>query len=149
MVSTLHLILLAVWCGVVATEGVLELYPYRRPDMHQYSIRFHYWIDLLVELPLIIGVLATGTVLVVVTWPATALQVVKICCGLVAVSANLACIVIVLRRKRKLDAKAPDAVLWRSTRRIILCAAAGLPFATAAAGLGFWLGYHRLLELIG
>ena len=57
--SILHMAFLGFWGGVVATESVLEVYPYRRRELHQHTIQFHYWIDLIVELPLVIGVVAT------------------------------------------------------------------------------------------
>jgi hypothetical protein len=148
LISIIHGVVLCLWGGVVAAESVLELYPYRRRDLHQHSIRFHFWIDLLVELPLIIGVLTTGAVLVARAGPLTGTHIIKIICAAAAVSANLACVALVLKRKRLLDEGAADTDLWRSTRRIVLCAVVGLPFAAAAAGMGFWLAYHRLLDLL-
>jgi hypothetical protein len=148
LVSIMHLTLLCLWGGVVATESVIELYPFRRRQLHQDSIRLHYWIDLLVELPLIVGVLASGIALVVLAWPLTWTHALKIAGAAVAVSANLICIVFVVRRGRALAAGAPEPELWAATRRIIICAVVGLPFAAVAAGLGFFLAYHRLLELI-
>jgi ABC-type molybdate transport system permease subunit len=58
-----HLIVLSMWGGVVATEAVIEIFPFRRRELHAATIRFHYWIDLLVELPLVLAVIATGIVL--------------------------------------------------------------------------------------
>jgi hypothetical protein len=148
LVSIVHLALLCLWGGVVATESVIELYPYRRSESHEHSIRFHFWIDLLVELPLIAGVLISGTALVVLAWPLTWTHALKIACAAVAVSANLYCIILVIRRGKALAAQAPDPELRAATRRIIMCAVVGLPFAAVAAGLGFFLAYHRLLALI-
>ncbi|HUT55170.1 MAG TPA: hypothetical protein VM658_17405 [bacterium] len=148
LVSIIHLVLLSLWGGVVATESVIELYPFRNRALHENSIRFHYWIDLLVELPLIAGVVASGVALVVLAWPLTWTHALKIACAAVAVSANLVCIVFVLRRGKSLAAGAPEPELWAATRRIIMCAVIGLPFAAVAAGMGFFLAYHRLLALI-
>jgi hypothetical protein len=148
LVSIVHLVFLSLWGGVVATEAVVELYPYRRGVLHEHSIRYHFWIDLLVEAPLILGVIATGLTLAVLAWPLSWTHIIKILCAASAITANLVCIVFVLRRKIRLDAGATEAELWLSTRRIILCAAVGLPFAAFAAGLGFWLAYHRLLDLL-
>jgi hypothetical protein len=147
LVSIIHLVVLCLWGGVVAAESVIELYPYRRRELHDHSIRFHFWIDLLVELPLIIGVLTTGVVLITLAWPLTGTHIIKILCAAVCISANIVCIALVLKRKRQLDDGAADPDLWRSTRRIVLCAVVGLPFAAAAAGMGFWLAYQRLLNL--
>ena len=68
-----HLVLLGVWAGVVAAEAVLELMPRRRPQLHTYTVRAHYWIDLLVELPVILGVTISGMVLLSMVWPPTTL----------------------------------------------------------------------------
>ncbi|MBI5480458.1 MAG: hypothetical protein HY906_16465 [Deltaproteobacteria bacterium] len=130
-----HLVLLALWGGVVATEAVIELYAVRHHELHTSTIRLHYWIDLLVELPLIIGVAASGTWLAVRLWPLSVTHFVKIGCVMVPLAANLACIAFVLRRKGRLDAEATDAELWQHTRRIIACAGvdmrvAGRPLAT-------------------
>ncbi len=148
LVSIIHLVFLCLWGGVVATESVLELYPFRRKELHEHSIRYHFWIDLLVELPLIIGVVATGLTLVILAWPVSGIHLVKILCAASAVTANLACIVLVIKRKAGLEAGASENDLRLITRRIILCAAVGLPLAAIAAGLGFWLAYQRMLELL-
>jgi len=149
LVSMVHLILLCLWGGVVATETVLELYPYRRRELHPYAIRFHYWIDLLVEAPLILGVLVTGATLIALAWPLTGVQSVKVACALVAVSMNVLCIVLVIQRKRRLDGQAAEPDAWSITRRIVRCAMVGLPFAAVAAGLGFWLAQQRMAQLLG
>ena len=147
-VSMAHLIFLCLWGGVVATEAVLELYPYWRKVLHEHSIRYHFWIDLLVELPLVLAVIASGATLAVLAWPLSAMHIVKISCAATAVSANLACIVLVIRRKQRLDSGASEAEMWQATRRIVMCAVIGMPFAAVAAGLGFFLAYHRMLDLL-
>lgn len=148
LVSIVHLVMLCLWGGVVAAEAVLELYPYRRKSLHEHSIRYHYWIDILVELPLVIAVFSTGMILVVLAWPLTAIHLFKILCAAVAITANLVCIFLVLQRKRRLEEGAPEKELWRSTRKIVLCAALGLPLAACAAGMGFWLAYQRMLDIL-
>jgi len=148
LVSMIHLVVLCLWGGVVATESVLELYPYRRKVLHENSIRYHFWIDLLVELPLILAVIATGMTLVYLAWPLSAAHFIKLGCVSIAVSANLICVYLVVRRKLRLDAGAAEAELWAATRRIVMCAVVGMPFAAVAASLGFWLAYSRLLKLL-
>ena len=50
--------------------------------------------------------------------------------------------------KKCLDAgEDPDAI-WPSTRTIHLLAAIGIPIGLAAAGIGFWLGAQRMIELL-
>jgi len=129
---------------VVATEAVLELYPRRRKEMHHSTIRAHYWIDLLVELPVLLGVAVSGMVLLSLTWPPTPWHVVKICCGGAAVAANLVCIALVLRRHKTLTMVGDDSALWSMSRRISLTAAVGIPLALVAVVLGFWLASQRL-----
>jgi len=63
ILAMLHLVMLSLWGGVVATEAVIEVYPFRQRELHTATIRFHYWIDLLVELPLVLAVIATGSAL--------------------------------------------------------------------------------------
>lgn len=40
--ALVHLMFLSMWGGVVATEAVVEVYPFRRPELHSATIRFHY-----------------------------------------------------------------------------------------------------------
>ena len=147
LASLVHLVFLCLWGGVVATEAVLELYPYRRQVLHEHSIRYHYWIDLLVELPLLLAVLITGIALSVLARPLSSKHVLLILFALVAVAANVACIALVVRRKVLLERGAADTELWRISRRILTCAGVGMPFAALASAFGFWLAYHRMVAL--
>lgn len=143
-VSVVHLALLTFWGGIVATESVLEIYPTRHRDHHPQTIVFHYWIDLLVELPAILGVVASGLLLTLLSWPLSGLHWLKIACAAGAIISNVLCIALVLRRKRQMDAGVPDKELWQQTRRVFLCLKLGLPLALVAAGLGFRLAFERL-----
>lgn len=138
-----HLVVLALWGGVVATEAVIEIAPFRRKDLHEAAVRLHYWIDLLVELPLVIAVVVTGTTLLVMTDEITRLHVIKVCFGGAAVAVNLFCIGMVLWRARRLD-EGDQPALWRASRIVLSCFAIGLAFAAVAATLGFQLGLERL-----
>jgi len=139
-----HLIVLSMWGGVVATEEVIEIYPFRRKELHAATIRFHYWIDLLVELPLVLAVVATGVSLVILTDPMTPLHFVKIGCGSAAVAVNIFCIAVVVRRGKKLERHPDDQSLWRSSKTVLICFAAGLLCAACAAVLGFRFALDRL-----
>ncbi len=97
-----HLMVLSLWGGVVATEAVIEIMPFRQKDLHPATIRLHYWIDLLVELPLVILVVVTGGTLLYLTEEITRLHVIKVVFGSAAVAVNFFCIVMVLRRARRL-----------------------------------------------
>ncbi len=130
---TLHLFVLALWGGVLASEGVLELLPLRRPELRPATVVFHYFIDLLVELPLLLGILLTGALLLHGR-PFTGLVAAKVACGSIAVLANLACIVFVVKRR---SASANLQAIW--TRRIYASALVGVPAGVGALILGAWL----------
>ncbi|MBT3218800.1 MAG: hypothetical protein HN348_06890, partial [Proteobacteria bacterium] len=95
--------------------------------------RVHYWIDLLVELPLVLTVVATGLVMLIALWPLTWLHFIKIGLALVAVVANIYCITQVIERHRG----SPDGP---HTGRIYFSGAA-IPFALVAAMIGL-LWFH-------
>jgi hypothetical protein len=139
----LHLVALSMWGGVVATEAVIEIYPFKRLELHPATIRMHYWIDLLVELPLVVAVLASGSALLWAVEDITRLHLVKVGFGSAAVLVNLSCIAVVVRRARRLK-DGPESRLWRASRFILLCFAVGLGCAAVAAVLGFRLGLARL-----
>jgi hypothetical protein len=138
-----HLMSLCLWGGVVATEAVIEVLPFRRHELHPAAIRLHYWIDLLVELPLVIGVSVTGTTLLLLIQEVTTLHLVKVAFAAAAVLVNLFCIAVVLRRARHLD-RGAETKLWRASRVVLACFALGLACAAVAATLGFRLAFAHL-----
>jgi len=144
VLAMVHLVMLSLWGGVVATEAVIEIYPFRKRELHAATIRFHYWIDLLVELPLVLAVIATGSALFFLTDPVTPLHLVKIGLGGAAVAVNLFCIVVVVKRGRRLERDDDDGSLWRASRVVLACFAAGLLCAAGAAVLGFRFALERL-----
>jgi len=144
LVTMVHLIVLSMWGGVVATEAVIEVYPIRTHDLAEATSRFHYWIDLLVELPLVLAVVATGIASVCLSDRITGLHVVKIAFAGAAVGVNLFCIAVVLRRDRQRRAGATPEHLRRASRIVLACFAVGLACAAVAATLGFSLGMARL-----
>lgn len=135
----LHLLFLALWGGVVLTESVLELWGRRRKELLRPTVTFHFWIDLLIEAPIILGVLASGLLLLLTLESLTWLHALKVAAALLAVSANAYCILLVLARYRDLGQGADSEKLLARTRRVFLSAAVGMPLAAVAAGLGFWL----------
>ena len=132
-----HLVVLALWGGVVATEAVVEVYPFRCRELHPAAIRFHFWIDLLVELPLVLAVIATGVTLAITIDLLTPLHLVKIGCGVGAVAINLYCIVVVVQRGRQLQAEPDPEALFARKYFNNFCLAFGLLCAAAAAVMGF------------
>ncbi len=136
---TLHLVVLSAWAGLVGAETVLEVTGRRRAALGEAVARFHYWIDVLVELPLLAGVLVTGAVLLSEA-RLDALLWVKVGAGLGAVAANGACAVAVIARQRLARSGASEAALAPLTRRVFRTAIVGGPLALVA----LWLGGERV-----
>ncbi|MDX2436917.1 MAG: hypothetical protein QNL88_07715 [Acidobacteriota bacterium] len=140
----IHLIVLSLWGGVVATEAVIEVYPFRHREVHTATIRLHYWIDLLVEAPLVLAVVLTGGLLLMSTDTITPLHLVKVGFAGAAVIVNVFCIFVVVRRGRGLERATDDTQLWAASRVVLACFAVGLGCAGVAAVLGFNLALGRL-----
>ena len=147
LTEMIHLILLSLWGGVVLTEAIIEMYPYKNREQHGSSITLHYYIDLLVEAPLLLGVLITGIVLVFQV-KLVPLHYLLIACGLIAVGMNFTCIVLVIKRRTMQEQGQSETILWQYTRYIVTTAVLGIPAALIAAYVGFILGHQRLLHLI-
>ena len=131
-----HLIVLAMWLGVVITEALFEFAASDAQSLRA-AARFHYNVDKFGELPILVAVLVTGAILTVRAWPLTPLHVVKIAVSLIAVGAALVCVLWVFRRRQIQDVN----VLLGFRRRIWTLAAVAAVFATPALYLG--LAYFR------
>jgi hypothetical protein len=132
-----HLILLGLWGGVVLAEGIIEVVGRRDEASTAAAAQMHYWTDLLLELPLLAGVITTGVVLAWTT-PLTTLHWIKIACGAAAIGVNLWCIPVVLRRHRQVAHATADATL-AETGRVFLAIKLGVPPGLVALWLGFRL----------
>jgi len=126
-----HLVVLAMWLGVVITEVLFE-FAGSDADSLRAAARFHYNVDKYGELPILIGVLVTGGLLTVRAWPLTPLHVIKIATSLVSVGAALVCVLWVFKRRRIEDVD----VLLGFRRRIWSLAAIAAVFAGPALYLG-------------
>lgn len=93
-----HLIVLGMWLGVVITEVLFEFTASDAESLRA-EARFHNNVDKYGELPILIAVLVTGTMLTVRAWPLTPLHVIKIAASLVAVVAALICVRWVFQRR--------------------------------------------------
>lgn len=71
-------------------------------------------------------------------------HLIKIGFGAVAVAVNLFCIAVVVRRGRRLERDDAAEPLWRASRVVLACFAAGLTAAATAAILGFRFALDRL-----
>jgi len=131
-----HLIVLAMWLGVVITEVLFE-FTASDVDSLRGAARFHYNVDKYGELPILLAVLATGTILAARAWPLTPLHIVKISLSLAAVTSALICALWVFQRRSIEDRNA----LLGFRRRIWSVAAVAAFFATPALYIG--LVYFR------
>ena len=126
-----HFVVLVAWGLVVVVEAALELGARTDPQRRRVA-RLHYWIDLLVEIPLLLAVLATGTILLFGAWPPSPLLGLKIGLALIAIGINGYCAIhVILRHRRSDDVRA----LAHHGRRVLL-SGLGAPAALAAAYLG-------------
>src|SRR5262249_15621129 len=126
-----HLVALCLWGGCVLAESVVELAA--TDDAGRgHAARVHFWIDVLVELPLIVTMLATGAVLASRSWPPSPLLATKLGAALAAVAVNLYCAVMVVLRY--LHRHEPAAVRRYQIR--VRWSGLGIPFASVAAYIG-------------
>jgi hypothetical protein len=119
------------WLGVVITEVLFEFAASDAESLRA-AARFHYNVDKYGELPILVAVLVTGTILTVRSWPLSSLHIVKVSASLIAVGSALICILWVFQRRRIEDVH----VLLRLRRRIWSVAAVAAVFATPALYLG-------------
>jgi hypothetical protein len=133
-----HLVALCLWGGCVLAESVVELAAV--DDVGRvHATRVHFWIDVLVELPLIAAVLTTGVLLAGRSWPPSSLLATKMAAGLVGVGVNLYCaVMVVLRYLHRQD---PVAVRRYHVR--VRWSGVGIPFAAVAAYIG--LAHYTVL----
>jgi len=124
------------WLGVVITEVLFEFAGSDAESLRA-AARFHYNVDKFGELPILVAVLVTGTILAVRAWPLTPLHIIKIASSLIAVGSALICVLWVFRRRQIEDVE----VLLGYRRRIWTLAAVAAVFATPALYLG--LVYFR------
>ena len=147
-VSLIHLLSVGAWLGVVMTETLIEVYPYKNRGLHHSTIHFHYWIDLLVELPLVLLLLGSGIVLVFLSTSLDLLHILKIVTGLIPVVACFSGIYIVIRRANALKAGKKEEDLWGGSRNIVIVVLIASPFFGLSFGLGLWLARSRLLDMV-
>ncbi len=131
VLETTHVLLLGIWLGLVLVESLLE---FAGPRLTSYEdiARLHFWIDICLEAPLVVGVLLTGVLLLPQMGPVPPVFQIKIIAGLVAIASNLYCFSLVLARYRRRNH--PEALKVYTTR--ILWCWVGFPFGITALGIG-------------
>lgn len=137
-----HVIVLGLWGGCVLVEVLLELSALKNNALHDIMPELHYKIDVFIELPLLFLVLASG-IFLFQSAAMSPLLMFKAGAGLWAVTANLYCVFVVIRRKKMAD-EGNAAEVDKCTRRVFASAVAGIPAGLAALCLGlYFMGYIK------
>ncbi len=154
LVALAHLSFVSAFVGLYLAEATMELYAYffNRGDkeLNHSVIRVHYWIDNLVEIPIVAGFVVTGIWMAFLVDELTMLHIVKIGCAVFALSVpGIMCMRNVNKRYKLLKDNAPEDILLNKSGKIIyLVAIVFNPFVIATAAIGCWLAYNRVLESI-
>jgi hypothetical protein len=149
IVSLVHLCLVAAFFGLYLCEAVIEGYGAHRNEFHRSAIRYHYLMDIFVELPLMFAILATGVLLAVLVDELTPLHWILIACGTIAVFFCPFCFVRYVRTRNRLveEGTTDDAMLDEPRRRMgVWTLSLFNPLLIAALAIGSWLAYQRVLE---
>lgn len=118
------------WGGVVAAEAAPDS---PRTGVAAATGRCRYRIDLLVELPIVLGVLATGITAAILSEDLIRTHALKLTSAGLAGAVNLSGIAVVLRRDRLGLAGVPAGRLRRASRVVPVCFAVGPLVAAAGA----------------
>jgi hypothetical protein len=119
----IHLLVVGMWTGLVGAEVVLE-WICREGAAARTAAVVHYWLDVLVEAPLVLAVTVTGGALLAGAWPPGPLLAWKLALGAVPIASCVWSIALVVRRYRRLDD--PEA-LAAGRRRVLFSALAVAP----------------------
>lgn len=130
-----HLFAVALWLGCVFAETIMELVGRASEEAGRTVSKMHFYIDIFVEAPLLIVMLASGFMLLDVD-RLSGLYLVKVVCGFVAIAGNFYCIFYVIKRKRRMDI---DSVTQGHETDKIFLTVIAYPFAAIALVLGIYL----------
>ena len=117
-------------------------------EIHNTNIRNHFWIDVMVELPLVIGVVASGVTMAILVDRLSMLHITKIAIASCAMIGLGFCVKRVVRRNRMLEENLAEDSIIRESWKMYVTALIIEPLLIPILFLGFWLGYHRILESI-
>ncbi len=148
MVSTMHLCLVAAFLGVYACETIVEG-SHARDELHPTAIRMHFLIDIFLEIPLMIGIFATGVILSFQVEDVTTPHAWLIGCGTIVVFSCIFCFFRFVRtRRRLLDGETIDHARLAAIRSQFGVVTLGIltPALVVALGIGFWLAHQRAVE---
>jgi hypothetical protein len=129
----IHIVAASAWMGLIAAEVVIELSA-QDNTTRRFVAEAHKRIDLFFEGPLVAIVLLTGCVLLYPLWPsATALLLLKVAVGIIAVVSNVVCIHWVLGRARAKD----DGEFYQYAKKVSWTGYT-IPFGLLALALGLY-----------
>ena len=123
----LHFLAVGMWTGLLAAEVILE-WSCREGAAARTAAVVHYWLDLLVEAPLVLAVTASGAYLLLGAWPPGPVLAWKLALGAVPIVSCCWSITLVVRRYGRRDE--PEA-LAAGRRRVLLSALAVGPGVVA------------------
>ena len=144
--ATLHLTFISLLLGLVLTEIILELLPVFQKDLKNSTIRFHFWIDFILELPLGICVGISGIILAFLVPKLTVLHIVKISFASLALLLGIVCIYRVVKRNRLLKINAGESDIAAEDFRLHATAGAIYILFALVIILGVYLSYNRVLS---
>ncbi len=141
--AVLHISFIVAWAAIIAVESIIEFFnDIRTSDQAKMVADLHFKIDVYLEVPVVLGVLVTGALLLSdATW--SILLAIKVAGALFAIGMNALCVVIVIRRHAALRDAVVEGVAESFTvrsNRIFDLASVGIPVGIAAFVLG-WVLY--------
>lgn len=152
LVAILHLYFIAVFIGVYASEAVMEVHSlFRKDDAEslRMTAKYHYWIDTIVEIPTVLGIVATGIWMAFLVDELTVLHWILIGCVILMVPSALYCVLTVRKRYRVLLDTGDAALMRQYSKGIITIIGTFFnPLMLAVIAIGLYLAYHRVLESI-
>ncbi len=150
MVAVLHLYLIGglLTCGMI--EVVFEYYAlFFKKEFHPCAIRIHHWVDVFVEIPMLIATIVSGVTMAFLVEEFTPLHYVKIGCVICLTVGYFVCFRATFYRTRQLDENASEQILIGLTKKMMVRNAIVIGIFTGLTfGCGIWLAYHRILESI-
>jgi len=100
------------------------------------------------EVPLAVGVIVSGIIMAILVDRLSVLHITKIALASCSMIGLAFCVKGVLRRNRILQGSPTEEGIIREARKMYLTALTAECLLIPILVLGFWLGYHRILDSI-
>ncbi|MBN1495577.1 MAG: hypothetical protein JXA07_02335 [Spirochaetes bacterium] len=152
VIAVLHLWFVTLFCGLFLVKSIIELYPFIKKDdiaFHHAMITLHYWVDNLLEFPILIGIVATGISMLFLVDRITQLHIIKVSfIGLFLLVGSVCMINVNKRYKLLMRGGTNEELLQLSEKIIVSAGSAGILLLIPGLVLGFRLAYNRVLTSI-